>query len=94
MNYVNFKKNNVTLFIGRSIIFTLSEFSLSPIVDIMNHNIIGFWNSKKEKLKQQFQIITEEDLQFREGKEKEMMEMLCNKLGKSKEELRNIITEL
>ena len=60
----------------------------------MNTNVIGFWNKKKEKLKQQYQIITDEDLRFREGKEKEMIEMLGYKLGKTKEELRNIITAL
>lgn len=60
----------------------------------MNTNVIGFWNKKKEKLKQQYQFITEEDLHFREGKEKEMIEMLGYKLGKTKDELRNIITAL
>jgi hypothetical protein len=57
-------------------------------------NSIGFWNDKKEKLKQKFQIITDEDLHFREGKEKEMIELLGYKLGKTKEELRNIIAAL
>jgi len=60
----------------------------------MNTNRIGFWNEKKEKLKQKYQIITDEDLHFREGKEKEMIEMLGSKLGKSKDELRKIITTL
>ncbi|MDP4208178.1 MAG: general stress protein CsbD [Bacteroidota bacterium] len=60
----------------------------------MNTNVTGYWNEKKEKLKQKFPIIIDEDLHFREGKEKEMMEMLGYKLGKTKEELRNIITTL
>lgn len=60
----------------------------------MNTNITGYWNEKKEKLKQKYQIITDEDLRFFDGKEKEMIEMLGYKLGKSKEELRNIITAL
>jgi len=60
----------------------------------MDTNIIGFWNEKKEKLKQKFHTITDEDLLFIEGKEKEMMEMLEYKLGKSKEELRHIIATL
>jgi uncharacterized protein YjbJ (UPF0337 family) len=60
----------------------------------MNGKITGFWNNIKVKLKEQYQSITDEDLQFREGKEKEMMEMLGYKLGISKEELRNIITKL
>jgi hypothetical protein len=56
--------------------------------------VTGYWNEKKEKLKRKYQIITDEDLWFREGKEKEMMEILGYKLGKTKEELRNIITAL
>ena len=60
----------------------------------MNTNRFGFWNVKKEKLKQKYQIITDEDLHFREGKEQEMIELLGYKLGKSKDELRKIITAL
>ncbi len=60
----------------------------------MNANAIGYWNDKKEKLKQQYQIISDEDLHFNEGKEKEMMELLGYKLGKTQEELRNIISAL
>jgi hypothetical protein len=54
----------------------------------------GFWNEKKEKLKQKYQNITEDDLSFIDGKEKEMIELLGNKLGVSKDELRNIIISL
>jgi hypothetical protein len=54
----------------------------------------GFWNEKKEKLKQKYQNITENDLSFIDGKEKEMIELLGNKLGVSKDELRNIIISL
>jgi hypothetical protein len=60
----------------------------------MNNNVLGFWNDKKEKLKKKFPDITDEDVRFREGKEKEMIEMLGNKLGKSKLELLNIIVGL
>jgi len=60
----------------------------------MNTSRIGFWNEKKEKLKKKYQFITDEDLRFREGKEKEMIEMLGYKLGKSEDELRKIITAL
>jgi uncharacterized protein YjbJ (UPF0337 family) len=57
----------------------------------MNNNIKGYWDKKKDKLKQKFPIITEEDLRYNEGKEKEMIEMLGYKLGKSKQELLCII---
>jgi hypothetical protein len=60
----------------------------------MNTNVIGYWDKKKEKLKQRFPVITDEDLRYREGKEKEMIEMLGYKLGKSKQELLNIIVAI
>jgi hypothetical protein len=60
----------------------------------MNTRVIGYWDKKKEKLKQRFPVITDEDLRYREGKEKEMIEMLGYKLGKSKQELLNIIVAI
>ena len=60
----------------------------------MSINIIGYWDKKKEKLKQKFPIITDADLSYREGKEREMIEMLGNKLGKSKQELLTIIVAI
>jgi len=60
----------------------------------MNNNVIGFWNEKKEKLKHKFPIITNRDLRFRLGKEKEMIEMLGYKLKKTNQELLNIIITL
>ena len=60
----------------------------------MNTKVLGYWDEKKEKLKQRFPNITDEDLRYREGKEKEMIEMLGNKLGKSKQELLNIIVAI
>ncbi len=60
----------------------------------MNNNVIGFCSWKKKKLKQKFPIITNHDLRLRKGKEKEMIEMLGNKLGKTKQELLHIIIAL
>lgn len=60
----------------------------------MNMHETGYWNEKKEKLKQKYAIITDDDLQYCDGKETEMMEMLGYKLGKTKEELRNILASL
>jgi hypothetical protein len=50
----------------------------------MELKIIGYWDKKKEKLKLRYPGITEEDVTYPEGKEQEMIEMLGNKLGKSK----------
>jgi len=60
----------------------------------MNSLTIGYWNRKKDKLKLKFRNITDEDLNFNDGKEQEMLEILGYKLGKTKDELRTIITLL
>jgi hypothetical protein len=60
----------------------------------MNTNVLGYWDKKKEKLKEKFPIITDEDLSYNEGKEKEMIELLGYKLGKSKQELLYIIVAI
>lgn len=54
----------------------------------------GNWNEQKGKLKQQFATLTDNDLMFAEGKKDEMMGRLQIKLGKTKEELHNIIAGL
>jgi hypothetical protein len=60
----------------------------------MYSNKIGYWNGKKEKIKQKYPMITDEDLNFYEGKETEMMEMLGYKLGKTINEMRQTIAAL
>lgn len=60
----------------------------------MNTNAIGYWNEVKEKLKQRYPTISDEDLRFNEGKEKEMIELLGYKLGKTREELQILISSL
>ena len=42
----------------------------------MKINVIEYWNKKKEKLRLRYPTLTDKDLRFREGKEKEMIEML------------------
>jgi hypothetical protein len=60
----------------------------------MDQKYTGYWDKKKEKLKQKFPSITEADLVYSEGKENVMMEILGYKLGKSKHELISIIVNL
>jgi hypothetical protein len=38
----------------------------------MNTKVTGYWNIKKEKLKQKYKNLSDKDLCFSEGKEKEM----------------------
>ncbi|MDX1640246.1 MAG: CsbD family protein [Balneolaceae bacterium] len=54
-------------------------------------SIKGNWNEKKGKLKQQFSELTDDDLMFAEGKEEELVGRIQKRLGKSKEEVRELI---
>ena len=51
----------------------------------------GSWNEVKGKLKQKYAQLTDDDLQFVEGKEDELLGRLQQRLGKNKEELRREI---
>mgnify|MGYP003466620371 CR=1 FL=1 len=54
----------------------------------------GNWNEQKGKLKQKFASLTDNDLTFAEGKKDEMLGKLQIKLGKTKDELHQIISAL
>lgn len=54
----------------------------------------GSWNEQKGILKQKFAQLTDNDLLFVEGKKDEMIGKLQIKLGKTKEEIQKIISEL
>ena len=61
----------------------------------MNTFIVkGNWNEIAGKLKQQFANLTDDDLLFKEGKEEEVLGRLQQKLGKTKQELRKIISKI
>jgi uncharacterized protein YjbJ (UPF0337 family) len=55
--------------------------------------IKGNWNEKKGKLIQKWAELTEDDLQYSEGKEDELVGRIQKKTGKSKDEIRRIINE-
>ena len=54
----------------------------------------GSWNEIKGKLKQSYGNLTDDDLIFAEGKDDELVGRLQKKLGKSKEEVRQMIEGL
>lgn len=54
----------------------------------------GNWNELKGKLKAQYATLTDNDLMFAEGKKEEMLGRLQVKLGKTKEELHDILSKL
>ena len=51
------------------------------------------WEKKKDKIRQKFIGITNRDLDYRVGKEYKMLDRLKEKLGKTEEEILNIIIE-
>ena len=56
--------------------------------------LLGNWNVTKGKLKQQYASLTDDDLLLVEGKQNELLGKLQTKLGKTKEELHNLISAL
>lgn len=61
----------------------------------MNTTVVkGNWNEQKGKLKQKFAMLTDNDLMYESGKKDEMFGKLQIKLGKTKEELEELIAAL
>lgn len=54
----------------------------------------GFRYEQKRKLLQQFPILSEADLKFEEGKKDAMIEKICKKIGKTKDEFYVILALL
>ena len=51
----------------------------------------GSWNEIKGKLKQKYAQLTDDDLTYAEGKDEELVGKLQKKLGKSAEEVRQML---
>jgi uncharacterized protein YjbJ (UPF0337 family) len=56
--------------------------------------INGNWNETKGILKQKFAVLTDNDLLLIEGKQDEMIGRIQIKLGKTREEVQKLISEL
>lgn len=56
--------------------------------------IKGTWNTAKGQLKQKYAELTDDDLLYVEGKEDELYGRLQKRLGKSREEVENIMGNL
>lgn len=56
--------------------------------------IKGSWNELKGKLKQKYGQLTDDDLTFAEGKDDEMLGRLQQRLGRTKEQIREEIESL
>lgn len=55
--------------------------------------LISRWNQVKEKLKRRYNMLTDEDLMFRFGREGELIIRLQRKLGKSRADVMRMIGE-
>jgi uncharacterized protein YjbJ (UPF0337 family) len=56
--------------------------------------IMGNWNEVAGKLKQKYANLTDDDLLFAQGKEEELLGRLQKKLGKTREEMRDVIAKI
>jgi hypothetical protein len=54
----------------------------------------GYWNTRKDKLLKLYKNLSQKDLEFKLGEENAMLEILSIKLGKSNQELLNLIITL
>lgn len=52
------------------------------------------WKATREKLKQRFSVLTDNDLLLTVGKQNEMLGRLQAKLGKSKQDILEIISNI
>ena len=59
-----------------------------------NDRIKGNWNEMKGKLKQQYGKLTDDDLTYTEGKEDELYGRLQKALGKTKQQIKDMIDSL
>ena len=56
--------------------------------------LISRWNEVKEKLKRRYNMLTDEDLMFRLGREGELIIRLQRKLGKSRADVMRMIGDV
>jgi len=56
----------------------------------MKPTAVSYWKDKKEKLLKKYNNLTDKDLKFNLGNEEKMIEILGQKLGKTKKELLSI----
>jgi hypothetical protein len=54
----------------------------------------GDWNEIKRKLMQKFAVLTNDDVLLEKGKKEEILGKIQVKLGKTKEELEKVLSEL
>jgi uncharacterized protein YjbJ (UPF0337 family) len=56
--------------------------------------IKGDWNVLKGKLKQKFASLTDDDLMYIKGKEEELIGRIQKRIGKTKQEIHDLLAKL
>ena len=82
------------LSIVKRLTFIAWKFFHDKTLQMNKAELKGNWLEQREKLKQKFAVLTDDDLLFEQGKKEEMLGNIQVKLGKTKEELQKIIEAL
>ena len=72
----------------------MKVFSNNQATPLPPQDLPGSWNERKDKLKEKFPILTDNDLVLEPDNRAEMFGNLLNKLGKTTEEMHAIIIAL
>lgn len=64
------------------------------IMDSLTLKIKGNWNQIKGSLKQTYAQLTDDDLEYREGKEDEFLGRLQEKTGETKAKIKELIDQI
>jgi len=67
------------------------ENSYQPKSVMITLQLKGNWNIAKGKLKQKFAQLTDDDLEYIEGKENELIGRIQKRTGKTKREIRGVV---
>lgn len=60
----------------------------------MDLELKGHWNETKGKLKEKYGELTDDDLQYAEGQEDQLVGRLQQKLGKTKDEVKSMLRDM
>ncbi|CAA6811999.1 MAG: CsbD family protein [uncultured Aureispira sp.] len=63
-------------------------------MSVFSDKVHGNWNEIKGKMKQEYAELTDNDLMYEKGKEDEMLGLLQQKLGKTKEDIKRWIDSI
>jgi uncharacterized protein YjbJ (UPF0337 family) len=63
-------------------------------MDALKDKLKGNWNQIKGKLRQEYAILSDNDLAYEVGKEEELLGRIQEKTGKTKEQVKDFIDNL